>query len=115
MSYEKYQKKAFDKVKKYGSSIIIKRTGESQYNQDTDEYEDTAVKITGVALRLNFEQRDIDGTNVKYGDVKFMAVLNGTPQTNDTVEFEGNSYVIIYPRPLNLDGKTDIYCIIQAR
>lgn len=115
MNYQKYHNKAFDKVKKYGSSIIIKRIGESQYNPDTNEYEDETVEIKGVALQLNFEQRDIDGTNVKYGDVKFMAVLDGTPQANDTVEFEGKSYVIIYPRPLNLNGKTDIYCIIQAR
>ena len=115
MNYEKYQKKAFDKVKKYGSSIIIKRIVDSQYNPNTNKYEDETVEIKGVALQLNFEQRDIDGTNVKYGDVKFMAVLNGTPQTNDKMEFEGKSYVIIYPRPLNLNGKTDIYCIIQAR
>ena len=115
MNYQKYHNKAFDKVKKYGSSIIIKRIGESEYNPDTDTYTETTVEITGVALQLNFEQKDYDGTNVKYGDVKFMAVLNGRPETNDTVEFEGKSYVIINPRPLNLDGKTDIYCIIQAR
>ena len=116
MNYEKYYKKAYDKVKNYGSSIIITRqSGDPEYNPETDEYEETTVTITGVALQLNYKQSDIDGTNVKYGDVKFMAVLNGRPETNDSVEFEGKTYVIINPSPLNLNGKTDIYCMIQAR
>ena len=115
MDYQKYADKAYAKVKKYGSSITVTRTGESEYNPETDEYTDTTVQITGVALRSNFEQKDIDGTNVKFSDAKFMAVLNGTPETNDEVEFEGHKFVIINARPFNLDGKTDIYWTIQAR
>ncbi len=115
MNYQKYYDKAFKKVKEKGSPIIITGTGESEYNPETDEYDGTEIEITGVALQFNFDQKDIDGTNIKFSDVRFMAVLNGKPQTNYSVTFGNQTYTIINAKPLNLDGVTDIYWTIQAR
>ena len=115
MSYQKYYDKAFKKVKEKGSPIVIKGTGGASYNPETDEYEGDEIEIAGYACQFNFDQKDIDGANIKSTDVKFMAVLNGKPQTDYTVIFEGNSYKIVNPKTLNIDGKTDIYWILQAR
>ena len=116
MNYTKYQSKAFAKVQKYGSPFTVKKAGKKIYDKDTGTYSDTGESYTGVALQFSFDQKDIDGTNIKFADVKFMAVLkSGNPQTNDTVTFEGKTYTIIAARPLNLNGMTDIYWTIQAR
>lgn len=113
--YTKYQNKAFAKVQKYGSPFTVKKAGKKVYDKDTGTYTDTGETYTGVALQFTFDQKDIDGTNIKFADVKFMAVVSGNVQSNDTVTFDGKSYTVIAARPLNLNGKTDIYWTIQAR
>ena len=115
MDYTKYATKAFTKVKKYGSPVTITRARGKEYDIDKDEYTDTGTQFGGFALQSRFEQRDIDGTNIMFGDIKFMAVLYDKPMTDDTITFEGSTYTIKNVFPLNPNGKTNIYYIIQAR
>lgn len=115
MNYQKYADKAYTKLKQYGSSIIITRSGETEYNPATDEYENKGEIISGVAIQRNYNQRDIDGTNIRIGDINFMASLDGKPQSNDVIEFEGNNYTVVHADPMNVNGKTDIFWTIQAR
>jgi hypothetical protein len=115
MNYQKYANKAYDKIKRYGSAIIISHSGNKEYNRETDEYEEVVNSVLGVAIQRNYNQRDIDGTNIRIGDINFMASLNGKVYSNDVIEFEGNTYTVIRAIPLNPDGKTDIFWNIQAR
>lgn len=115
MNYQKYADKAFAKIKQYGSSIQIVHSGKKTYNAETNSYSDSGTTYTGVAIQRNYQQKDIDGTNIKMGDIQFMASLNGKPQSNDVIEFEGNNYTVINVSVLAPDGKTDIFYMIQAR
>ena len=115
MSYDKYAKKAYTKVKQYGAPIKVKRAGKKVYDPATNSYVDNGAEFTGFALQSNFEQKDVDGTNIKFGDVKFMAVLDDTPKSNDVITFGNKTYTVISVSPLNMDGITDIYVTIQAR
>lgn len=115
MNYTPYADKAYTKIKKYGSAIMITHSGEKVYNPETNEYEDTGSTVCGVAIQRNYSQRDIDGTNIRIGDINFMASLDGKVFSNDTIEFEGNTYTLIRAIPLNPNGKTDIFWDIQAR
>ena len=115
MNYTPYANKAYTKIKKYGSAIMITHSGDSVYNPETDEYEDTGSTVVGVAIQRQYRQKDIDGTNIRMGDINFMASLNGKPFSNDKVEFEGNTYVVVSATPLDPNGKTDIFWTIQAR
>lgn len=115
MNYQKYANKAFTKIKQYGSSIQIVHSGKKEYNPATNSYIDNGTTIKGVALQRNYQQKDIDGTNIKMGDIQFMASLNGKPQSNDVIEFEGKNYTVINVDVLNPNGQTDIFYTIQAR
>ncbi len=115
MSYQKYADKAYTKLKQKGSPITVKRSGEAEYDPATNTYTDSGIELSGFAIQSYYHQKDIDGTNIKVGDVKFMACLNGRPMTNDSVSFEGNTYTVVNVFPLNINGKTDIYVNIQAR
>ena len=115
MNYTPYADKTYTKLKKYGSTITVTHSGSKVYNPDTDEYTDTGSTVVGVAIQRNYSQRDIDGTNIRIGDVNFMASLNGKPYSNDEIEFEGNKYTVVLAIPLNPNGKTDIFWNIQAR
>lgn len=115
MNYQKYADKAFSKLKQYGSPITIKRSGKKVYDKTTNTYIDNGEEFSGVAFQRNFDQKNIDGTSIKFGDVLFMASLEKRPQSNDTVTFGGRSYTVIDCKPMNPNGKTDIFFNIHAR
>lgn len=115
MNYQKYADKAYSKIKQYGSPIMLKRSGKASYNTETNSYEDSGEVITGVAIQRNYDQKNIDGTNIRMGDVQFMACLSGQPKSNDKVMFGGKTFVVINAIPMNPDGTTDIFFTIQAR
>lgn len=115
MNYQKYANKVFAKLKEKGSPITVKRSGKKTYDPKTNKTTDNGVEFKGYACQFSFDQKDIDGTNIRFEDVRFMAALDGRPQSNDTVTFEGKTYTVINARPFNVNGKTDIYYTIQAR
>ena len=115
MNYQKYADKAYSKIKQYGSPITVRKSGKKEYNPQTNTYTDKGTELNGVAICRNFNLRNIDGTNVKFGDVMFMAVLNGQPKSNDSISFGSKTYTIINVDVLNFDGNTDIFYTIQAR
>lgn len=115
MNYQKYADKAYTKLNKYGSVIKIKRAGKRVYDKATNTYTDTGEEFSGVAIQRQFDQKNIDGTNIKFGDVLFMAQLPKRPQSNDSVTFGGKNYTVINVEPLNVDGSLDIIVYIQAR
>ena len=115
MNYQKYADKAFSKLKQYGSPITIKRSGKKVYDKTTNTYIDNGEEFSGVAIQRNFDQKNIDGTNIKFGDVQFMAQLPKRPQSNDSVVFGGRTYTVINVDPMNVDGNVDIFVNIHAR
>lgn len=115
MNYQKYADKAFDKIKQYGSPIIVKRSGKKVYDKATNEYVDTGAEFIGYALQRNFNQQNIDGTNIRFGDIMLMCVLEEEPKSNDTVLFAEKTYTILSVEPFNPDGKTAIFYEVQAR
>lgn len=115
MNYQKYADKALSKIRKYGAPITIKRAGKKVYDPSTNKYTDSGEEFSGVAIQRNFDQKNIDGTNIKFGDVLFMAKLGKRPQSNDTVVFCGREYTVVNVDPMNVDGSVDIFVNIQAR
>lgn len=115
MNYQKYADKAYTKIKQYGSPITVKRAGKKQYDPATNTYTDTGIEFGGYAIQRNFDQKNIDGTNIKFGDVMFMASLDDRPKSNDEVSFKGHKYTVIDCQPMNPNGDVDIFVNIHAR
>lgn len=113
--YEKYAKKAAAKIKQYGSPITVKRSGRKVYDKATNTYTDTGAEFGGYAIQRSFDQKNIDGTNIKFGDILLMCSLNGTPRSNDTVTYGGRSYTVVNVEPLSPDGNVAVYYKVQAR
>ena len=115
MNYQKYADKAYQKLMKYGAPIAVNRAGKKVYDKTTNTYIDNGEEFSGVAIQRTYYQKDIDGVNIKYGDVLFMAQMKERPQSNDTVTFAGRKYTVINVEPMNVDGSIDIFVNIQAR
>lgn len=115
MNYGKYAEKAYEKIRKYGSAITVRRGGKKVYDPETNAYEEFGEEFGGVALQRSFSQKNIDGINVKFGDVLFMACVDGKPQSDDTVIFGDRKFTVVNVEFVNPDGMTDIFVRIQAR
>lgn len=115
MNYQKYADKAYTKIKQYGSPISIKRSGKKQYDPATNTYTDSGAQLEGFAIMRNYNQHNIDGTNIRIGDVQFMACLDGEPKSNDSITFGSKNYTVVNVDVMNPDGNTDIFYTIQAR
>ena len=115
MNYSKYQTKAYAKIKQYGSVIKVIRSGGNVYNPQTNEYENTVIKINGKGVISNYSVENIDGTNVLAGDVSIMAVFDDTPKINDELKIGDKEYHIVNFTELNPNGSSSIYYKIQAR
>lgn len=113
--YDKYATKASAKIRRYGSPITVRRSGKRVYDQEKNAYSDSGEEFSGVAIQRNFAQKNVDGTNIRFGDVLFMACLDGRPKSGDSVDFGGKAFTVVSVEPMCPDGKTDIYVNIQAR
>lgn len=113
--YEKYAAKASAKIRKYGSPITVRRSGKMVYDGETNTYDGAGDELVGVAIQRSFDQRNIDGANIRFGDVLFMACLDGRPKSGDGVSFCGKSFTVVSVEPMCPDGNTDIFVRIQAR
>ena len=113
--YNKYRNKAREKITQYGNPITLIHEGEKVYNPSSNEYEGSEERIQGVALQLTYSTRFVDGNNIKMGDIKFMAVLDIKPITDDKLEYNGKTYTIVSIKEVNPNGEEPIYYDIQAR
>lgn len=114
MNYAKYEKKAREKIKAYGSECEIKRKTTS-YNADTNTYEDVEDINKGYALQSQFDIANINNTNIKFGDILLLCVFDRSPKPNETIKFGEKTYTIVNVQSLNPNGKTDIYYKVHAR
>lgn len=115
MNYKKIADKAYSKIRQYGSECIIKRVTGSVYNPVTNKYEGAEDDVKGYALQSSFNMENIDGTNIKAGDILLMCVFDKEPKINETVLFGGNQYKIISLASVNPDGKNVMYYKAQCR
>lgn len=94
-----------------GAPLTLSRTVKGPRNPDTGASTDVTTSYSGSGLRESYQQADIDGTNIKVGDVKFIvspSQLGGTdmPQAapQDKVTFDGKVYTVIQVNPWNYAG-----------
>lgn len=113
--YSRYAEKAYEKIRMYGSPVTLMRSGGRTYDKETNSYVCAGDGVAGYAVQSGFDQRNVDGTNIRLGDIMLTAVLGEAPRSNDTVAFGGRTYTVVDVSSLSPDGKTDIYYRIHAR
>lgn len=104
-----------------GLEMTLTRTVAGEYDPAIGGSSSTTTDYTGSAFRDTYENKDVDGTLIKAGDVKFLvspALLDGsampTPTTTDTILFDGQRFTVASVKPWNYAG-LDIGFEVQAR
>lgn len=94
-----------------GADMTLQRRQQGAYDPVEGGATTVTVSHAGSAFRDTYEQKDIDGTRIKQGDVKLLVSpdkLDGTempvPTTQDQVIFDGKTYTLIAVAPWNYAG-----------
>lgn len=121
-------------ITKFGTSFTITRTGdggdwEKKFDDVTQRWywedslsnivytapEDTEVTYTGVCVISDFENDEIDGTQIQRGDKKLVSKIDTTvPRPNDLITVDSVEYEYINHRSVAPDANNIIH-IIQVR
>lgn len=105
-----------------GLEMVLRVTGPAgKYDPVAGGAGQTGVDHEGSAVRADYDQRDIDGTAIKVGDVKFLVSplkLDGSdlpkPKTKDRITFAGTTYSVEHCKPWDYAGVACGY-EVQAR
>lgn len=91
---------------RFGQPVMLTRTTPGTYAPATGTATDTTATHTGIGAKLDYAQRDIDGTLIKVGDCRVYIApdLTVTPQTGDKITIGSETWNVITSRPLEPAG-----------
>lgn len=89
-------------LKRYGAPMMLKRSEEGDYDPSTGSSSSVTQEHVATGVMLEYAQRDVDGTLIQQGDqrVYLSPGLVVTPETGDTLSFNGSAFTIVASRPL---------------
>lgn len=94
-----------------GLELTLRRIVSGEYDPETGTSPSTTTDYAGSGLRQSYDLKDVDGTLILAGDVKFLVspvLLDGSdtpePQTLDIVLFDGQQYTVQSVKPWNYAG-----------
>lgn len=104
-----------------GLELSLIRVTVGEYDPETGGSADTTQQFDGSGFRENYQQRDVDGSRIKQGDVKLLispVLLDGTdmpkPVSQDKILFAGDNYTIQNVDPWDYAGLA-VGFSVQAR
>lgn len=94
-----------------GAELTLTKTQKGPRDPDAGGSSTIVTSFGGSGMRENYVQKDIDGSLIKIGDVKFLVspvLLSGVdmpqPATQDKILFDGKLYTVIQVNPWNYAG-----------
>lgn len=107
-------------LKEVGEPIILDRTQNAEYNAATSEVEGAPKKWNGIAAPDEYSLRDIDGDQVRQGDVKLIVGSNTPgasftrPAIADRIRYDSAWWRVIDCQPIRYQGR-DVAYTVQLR
>lgn len=102
---------ALDLLGRKGQPITITTVTTGAYNPTTGGVSSTETVQTGVCVPVGYKASEIDGTNIKRGDVKVIVAASGLtePKVNGLVSFIGFTGTIKNVEIVAPDGTPIVY------
>jgi hypothetical protein len=103
------------KIIEFGKPITLKKINATSYNPVTGVYDDDSfTSDSGYGLQTNYNNKDIDGTNIKIGDKELLAVEIAEPSSNDKIVIDSVEYDVINVSEVK-PGTVNMFYRIQIR
>lgn len=93
---------AAELLAEFGALVTLTRITPGVYDPITGTVVNTEVTHTANGVKLDYEQRQIDGTNILQGDqrVYLDPLIAEAPQTGDTLTVGTEVFTVVKSRPL---------------
>lgn len=112
IDYAKLQKTTASVIASVGAPIVIASASASDYNASTGEAETNTKKLTGSAVRFDYDLSQVDGELIRGTDARLVSTVQAKP--GDVVVFAGERLRAIDCKPLSPAG-VSLYFEIQVR
>lgn len=109
--YDSFVALALDLLGRKGQQITITTVTTGAYNPATGGVSNTETVQTGVGVPVGYKASEIDGTNIRRGDVKVIVAGSGItePKVNGQVSFIGFTGTIKNVEVVAPDGTPIVY------
>lgn len=111
MDYESVARNTTQTIRENGARLTLTRAGESSYDPATSTNIAEPVKHEGHAVRTDYATREIDGTSVLSGDVRFLLAVHDIndrpmpqPVAGNLLTFAGETWRVVISRPVSPGG-----------
>ena len=101
-NYAKTAATATRLLERFGQAVTLTRYGDAAYDPATGTTVPSETVYPATGAKLDYAQRDIDGTLIKVGDCRVYLAPNlaVTPQTGDTITIGAEVWKVVTSRPL---------------
>lgn len=98
-------------ITKHGQPVTLRVVETGEYNPALGSVERTEVDYAAVGVRMDYEQRYIDGTTIQRGDQRLLVPPQGIPkpETGNQIVMGGKPFAIVNVGTIDPDGKPALY------
>lgn len=107
MDYEQAARDTTQTIREEGARITLTRPGEASYDPATSTNNAGPGKHEGHAVRSEYSTREINGTSIQSGDMRFLVAVHDIndkpmprPVEGDTVTFAGETLRVVESKPV---------------
>lgn len=114
-NYAEMQTIAAELITEFGQAGTVTRIAPPDPVNGGDPVE---TAYPAVMVQMAYDQRYVDGTTIRAGDVQIYISSVGLPikpSVGDTVLCGGVEYLVMNADPNNFDGQTNVVHIVQGR
>jgi hypothetical protein len=111
MDYEQAARDTTKTIREEGARLTLNRPGGANYDPATSINSAEPGKSEGHAVRSEYSTREIDGTSIKSGDVRFLVAVHDIndqpmprPEEGHTVTFAGETWRVVKSMPVSPAG-----------
>lgn len=111
MDYEQTARDTTQTIRAEGARVTLSKPGGSSYDPATSTNSADPAKTEGHALRTEYSTREIDGTSIRSGDVRFLVAVHDIndrqmpqPIEGDSLSFGGETWRVVVSRPVSPAG-----------
>jgi len=107
--YQSAQETATRLLAEYGQSASLISITDGEYDVETGTKPQIETAIPVNVVKQNYQNREVDGSLIKRGDVRLLMEAGQEPKTGDVVAFYNKRWTVIHVDPVDPAGTVILY------
>lgn len=96
-------------IERFGAVAVLKRLADATYDPATSSASPLVTNHATVAVVIDYDQRQIDGTLIRQGDRRAYMDAAEAPRQGDVLTWQGADLRVVAVRPLSPGGTAVLF------